>query len=153
MQTRLFGVLMSLLLIAGCGSGEPEGSSDNAVAESSGSPSPEASPTPDQASLRRVAEEVGARFGAQDYTGYYDLWTSAAQAESTRDEYAAAAKACGQGGVPTEVEDVRIEPDGSGVVRVGAMGMSHASHYLFEDGQWRLDPDRQRLKDVLAGSC
>lgn len=121
------------LLLTGCG-GQTDATEAPKTPETTAS---EPSEPQDESGARAAAEEIAARFAAQDYTGTWDMFDAASQQVIPRDGYAEYGEVCDLGGLPLEVTNVRLEDESTAVVRVGVGGFESALTFVYEDGQWR----------------
>lgn len=146
MTRGLAGILLTGLLLAGCGGGSEDGP---AAAKPEGE-AVKAEPRTKEA-VEATAKEQADRYASGDFKGTWDMWTKAGKAAISRDDYAEMAETCELGGVPLEVSSVRLESDDEAVVRIGLGDITQSYSILYEDGMWRWQPNADSIKTYALG--
>jgi hypothetical protein len=148
MRTRL--VILALaslpLLVASCGTSKRPGP---AAIPTSAAPSAEPR-TLDAA--KALAQREGDAYAAGDWAGAWDLWTKAGKAAISRANYVRLHTTCKTvTGPPLTVKSIRAEGPDKAVVVYERLGFSLSYTLVYEDGQWRFQPDDKSMADYAKG--
>jgi hypothetical protein len=92
-------------------------------------------------------------YAAGDWRGSWDSWTASAKKVVSRDEYARYHEECPQAvtGPAFTITSIRLETPTTATLVVDRMGFKFTYQMIYEDGQWRFQPDADTIKDFKGG--
>lgn len=90
----------------------------------------------------KAAQEMADRSNSGDYAGTWMMFTPSLRDRMTQAEYVQLGKACGSSPLPIKIVPVRMEPDGSAIVRlsVGDGLAQQVRTMRYVEGTWQQEP-------------
>lgn len=104
-----------------------------------------------ESDARKVAEKELEAYAAGDWCAAWELWTDEGKASISCEDFARLEEECGAiTGIPFTIKDVRVKGDVA-TIRVERAGFLGTYELLWEEGEWRWQPDEQSLADYERG--
>jgi len=147
--------VLALLIVGGCSSKKPSSGTD----ESSDRPTVVVTAQPQDPQAARVAvEQVFSLLVGGDWAGVWELWTTEAQSQVTKDAYVNLISGCPEQGKSYQVTDVKSVDATTATVKwkreKPAGGTEDGTTTVrYENGTWRVEPDPAALAAYKRGAC